>query len=134
MKEILLLERKGCDPSQDLHDCVAILKRAGIWADADVCQPRDWYSIVLVSHLPEAVEILRARGFRVIEPSQCISALAVNFGLGLGLSGMARYLSDPRSHSILSVARAMTPRLRPIPSSPVFRDGFGFSEGQGRFR
>jgi hypothetical protein len=38
MKEILVLKREEHNLSQDLHDCVAILRRAGIWADIEGTQ------------------------------------------------------------------------------------------------
>jgi hypothetical protein len=67
MRGIRVLKRERYELSQDLADCVSILKQAGIWAHAGVLQFPDQRTIAIVSQLPESLALLRSKGFRVID-------------------------------------------------------------------
>jgi hypothetical protein len=45
------------------------LKLADIWAYAEILKYAEWRTIAIVSELSQAIEILRAEGFEVIEES-----------------------------------------------------------------
>lgn len=65
MKQIQVLRREGHALSQDLVDCVSALKRANIWAHAQVLEYGEWRTIDIISDLPQALATLRGEGFEV---------------------------------------------------------------------
>jgi hypothetical protein len=65
MKRIRVLKREGHALSQDVVGCVLALKRADIWAHAQVLEYPEWRTIDVISDLPQALALLRGEGFEV---------------------------------------------------------------------
>jgi hypothetical protein len=85
MKQIRIIKREGHALSQDVVDCVSALKAVDIWAHAQVLDYGEWRTIDVISEPPQALAILRGKGFEV-EAGEQIQTLPPVAILRSGLS------------------------------------------------